>query len=94
MSDYQVLITEIAQQEIIAIGHYINDKFKSPDTARKTMFNIVKGANRLSYSADGFPFVKNRFEVSITINISCPTNNTLHYFISINLKRQSTSRMF
>lgn len=64
MTDYEVVITAIAQKEILAIGQYINDQFKRPDTARKTMVNIAKGANKLRFSADSFPFVKNRFALT------------------------------
>ncbi|MGB2531058.1 hypothetical protein [Leuconostoc suionicum] len=55
MTDYEVVITAIAQKEILAIGQYINGQFKRPDTARKTMVNIAKGANKLRFSADSFP---------------------------------------
>lgn len=68
MTDYEVVITAIAQKEILAIGQYINDQFKRPDTARKTMVNIAKGANKLSFSVDSFPFVKNRFELTDVVN--------------------------
>ncbi|MGL4689947.1 MAG: hypothetical protein ACRCV1_07795 [Leuconostoc mesenteroides] len=54
MTDYEVAITAIAQKEILAIGQYINDQIKRPDTARKTMINIAKGANKLRFSAEIF----------------------------------------
>ena len=68
MTDYEVVITPIAQKEILAIGQYINDQFKRPDTARKTMVNIAKGANKLRFSAEIFPFVNNRFELTGVAN--------------------------
>ncbi|MFT8949463.1 MAG: hypothetical protein ABGA11_03770 [Liquorilactobacillus hordei] len=32
------------------------------------MVNIAKGANKLRFSADGFPFVKNRFGLTDIVN--------------------------
>ncbi|WP_260168972.1 hypothetical protein [Leuconostoc lactis] len=55
MTDYEVVITGIAQKEIkeiLEIGQYINDQFKRPDTARKTMVNIAKGQNVGSLLSD------------------------------------------
>lgn len=62
MTDYQIKITEIAQQEILAIGHYISNQYQSPTTARKTIAAILNGTKRLNYSSDSYSFIRDRFE--------------------------------
>ncbi|MEX0381276.1 hypothetical protein AB3K25_02160 [Leuconostoc sp. MS02] len=61
MTDYQIQITEIAQQEIFDIGHYINKQYQSP-TARKTITAILNGTKRLNYSSASYSFIRDRFE--------------------------------
>ncbi|MDF7636777.1 hypothetical protein PT274_00665 [Leuconostocaceae bacterium ESL0958] len=62
MIKYAVLVTPAAQKAIINLGQYIYDQFKNPTAARKTMLSINKRLEKLSFSADNFPFVDARFD--------------------------------
>lgn len=74
MTDYQIKITEIAQQEILAIGHYINNQYQSPTTARKTIAAILNGTKKLNYLSDSYSFIRDRFETD-------QLDNDYQYFI-------------
>jgi len=80
LTDYQIKITEIAQQEILAIGHYINNQYQSPATARKTIAAILNGTKKLNYLSDSYSFIKDRFQLDNDYQYFMPYKQYLAIF--------------